>query len=197
MKLPAPLARSSGFATPLDAAILAQALRGDPAAMESIYRLYAQPAFGLALRMLGRSATAEDAVHDAFVRALESLGSYRGDAPFGAWLKRLVANVAIDRLRSDQRWRPSEDALDALEAAPEPLAAEALGLLARLPARARSVVWLHAMEGFSHAEIGSRFGQTEGWSKSTLSRSLARLRELGMMDQDSRPAVESAPPRPL
>lgn len=172
-----------GFATPLDAATLARAQRGDREGLEAIYRTYARAAYALCLRMLGRTAAAEDATHDAFVRAFERLRSYRGEAPFGAWLKRLVANTVIDRIRSERRWEGDADALDGLDrAGTEPELAEAIGLLARLNPRARSVVWLHSMEGFSHAEIAARFGQTESWSKSLLARSLQRLRQL---DQES------------
>jgi RNA polymerase sigma-70 factor (ECF subfamily) len=168
-----------GFATPLDAATLVRAQRGDRDGLEAIYRTYARAAHALCLRMLGRSAAAEDATHDAFVRAFERLHSYRGEAPFGAWLKRLVANTAIDRIRSERRWDSDADAVDSLESGgTEPQLAEAIGLLARLNPRARSVVWLHSMEGYSHAEIAARFGQSESWSKSQLARSLQRLREL-------------------
>jgi RNA polymerase sigma-70 factor (ECF subfamily) len=168
----------TGFATTLDAATLVRAQRGDRGAREQIYRTYERPAFGLALRVLGRAPAAEDAVHDSFVRAFEKLGSYRGEAPFGAWLKRLVVNASIDRLRSEQRWVDADEPLDELLApdASQGDQVEALGLLARLPARARSVVWLHEMEGYSHVEIGALFKQSESWSKSLLARSLERLR---------------------
>lgn len=172
------MGNETGFASVLDASLLARAQHGDGAAFEAIYRCYERPAFGLALRILGRPAVAEDAVHDAFLRAFEKLGSYRGDAPFGAWMKRLVANAAIDRLRSEQRWEGDDEQVELLDAAGTSDAdlVEAQGLLARLPARARSVVWLHEMEGYSHAEIAALFRQSESWSKSVLARSLERLR---------------------
>jgi RNA polymerase sigma-70 factor (ECF subfamily) len=167
------------FAESLDAALLARARRGDRAAFAAIYSQYERAAFGLALRILGRGVEAEDAVHDAFVRAFEKISGYRGDAPFGAWIKRLVANAAIDRLRRERRWREDDDALESLpQPASSPSASmDATSLFDRLPARARSVVWLHEMEGYSHAEIGAMFRQSESWSKSLLARSLAALRE--------------------
>jgi RNA polymerase sigma-70 factor (ECF subfamily) len=175
---PADQEAASGFALVLDASVLARAQRGDRAAFEAVYRAYARPAFGLALRVLGRAATAEDVVHDAFLRGFERIGSYRGDAPFGAWVKRLVLNAAIDRLRSERRWAGDAEAVDALQDGredPAPLL-DAQGLLARLAPRARTVVWLHEMEGWSHQEIAVRFRQSESWSKSILARSLQRLR---------------------
>lgn len=168
----------TGFSTELDAAILARAQRSDRAAFAAIYGCYARAALALALRMLGRHAAAEDAVHDCFVRAFEKIHHYRGDAPFGIWLKRMLVNQCIDRLRADTRWSADADAIEALAApsGPQTDQVETLGLLARLAPRARSVVWLHEMEGYAHSEIGRLYGQTESWSKSILARSLERLR---------------------
>lgn len=170
---------ANGFALVLDASVLARARQGDPAAFETVYRAYARAAFGLGLRLLGRAAAAEDVVHDAFLRAFEHIRSYRGEAPFGAWIKRLVLNAAIDRLRAERRWAGDAEPVELLADAredPAPLL-DAQGLLARLAPRARTVVWLHQMEGWSHPEIAAHFRQSESWSKSILARSLARLRE--------------------
>lgn len=176
----------TGFNTALDAALLVRAQRQDRAAFEAIYRCYERAALALALRILGRHAAAEDAVHDCFVRAFEKIRHYRGEAPFGSWLKRMLVNLAIDRLRAETRWSVDADAIDAL-AAPAGQhddQIEALGLLARLAPRARSVVWLHEMEGYAHGEIARLFGQTESWSKSILARSLDRLRREIQQEND-------------
>lgn len=175
---PAPREAASGFSLVLDASVLARACRGDSAAFAAIYRGYAGAAFGLALRLLDRRALAEEVVHDAFLRAFEKIASYRGEAPFGAWLKRLVLNAAIDRLRAERRWVGEAEPVEALREPREDPGAllDVAGLLARLAPRARAVVWLHQMEGWSHPDIGARFGQSESWSKTVLSRSLARLR---------------------
>ena len=50
--------------------------------------------------------------------------------------------------------------------------------LATLPALTRSVVWLHDVEGYTHAEIGRLLGRTASFSKSQLARAHVRLREL-------------------
>jgi RNA polymerase sigma-70 factor (ECF subfamily) len=169
---------ATGFGLELDALTLERARRGERAAFAALYDRYSRAAYTLALRLTGRADAAEDVVQEAFIKAMERIGSYRGEAPFGAWLKRLVANAAIDRLRLDRRWVDGDDA--ALE---EPVAAmaeqrhEALGLLARLAPAARSVLVLHELEGYSHAEMAQLFGRSESWSKSLLSRAIARLRQ--------------------
>ena len=98
------MSKDAGFGQDIEAAMLARAQRGDSQALETIYRRYARAAYLTALQMTGRPANAEDAVHDAFIRAFERLSSFRGDAPFGAWLKRLLINVVIDKLRVERRW---------------------------------------------------------------------------------------------
>lgn len=169
-----------GFGQTLDAATLARARRGDMQAFSAIYRLYGRACYNLALRILGQPAAAEDMVQDVFVRLIERIGSYRGDAPFGAWLKRMTANAVIDAVRHQaHREVGNEDAVLAAtatsDATPEH-AIDAWTLLQRLPPRARAVVVLSQWEGYTHQELAERFGQSESWSKSILSRALNRLK---------------------
>jgi RNA polymerase sigma factor (sigma-70 family) len=160
-----------------EAGSLAAARRGEPAALSQLYRRHAATAYSLALRITGHPDRAEDVVQDAFLRAFEGLGGFRGDAPFGAWLRRVVVNMAIDRLRAERRLLSDPDRIDALTADSvgfdRPL--DTLGLLARLAPAARTVLVLHDLEGYSHAEIAHACGHSESWSKSVLSRARARL----------------------
>lgn len=162
--------------------LVVRARRGDREAFGALYARHAGALYALALRLVDDASLAEDLVQDTFLKALQTLGGYRGEAPLRAWLKRVTTHLAIDRLRAR---RPAVD-LDAVSmASPEPgpeSQGAALGLLARIPVPARTVVWLHTMEGWSHAEIGARFGMSESWSKSLVSRALARLR--GVLEED-------------
>src|SRR3546814_8923949 len=81
--------------------------------------------------------------------------------------------AAIDRIRRDKRLVALDDD-DAQPAdGPEPaLHAESVGLLRRLTPVERTVIWLHAMEGWSHPELGRRFDRSESWSKSIVSHGL-------------------------
>lgn len=164
----------------IDELTLSRARSGDAAAFASLYDRYAKPAYNLALRMLGDAAAAEDVVQEVFLRLLDRLRGFRGDAPFGAWLRRLVANAAIDELRR-RRWLESEvDVPVARFPQTRSLAeeqTEAWQALMALPAAARAVVVLHEIEGYTHVELAAMFGQSESYSKSILSRALARLRE--------------------
>lgn len=180
---------ATGFGAEIDELVLARARRGDGIAFEQIYRCYARPAYTLALRLCARPDLAEDVVQEAFLKAMEKLSSYRGDAPFGAWLKRLVANSAIDRLRVERRWvdpdfagiaEPQQDAGNETQV-------EVLGLLARMSAPARAALVLHELEGYSHPELAALFGRSESYSKSLLSRAIARLR--GLLENEPQAGV--------
>jgi RNA polymerase sigma factor (sigma-70 family) len=57
-----------------------------------------QPVLGVCRRILGDQVEAQDAAQDAFTQAYQSLATFRGDGPFGAWLHRIAVRVAIGRL---------------------------------------------------------------------------------------------------
>ena len=173
---------SAGFAREVEAMILARAQRGDMQAFAELYRSFGRACFQLALRVLGQRQLAEDMVHEVFLKMMDTIRSYRGDAPFGAWLKRLTVNACIDQLRRQRH--AGEDDAEAVFANAASSDAEAAdivdtgALLARLPPRARAVVVLHELEGYTHAELAALFRQSESYSKSVLARALKRLNAL-------------------
>jgi RNA polymerase sigma-70 factor (ECF subfamily) len=170
---------SNGFGQALDERLLEQARRGDGSAHAAIYRLYSRACYTLALRILGEPAAAEDVVQDVFLRMMDTVSRFRGEAPFGAWLKRMTANATIDVIRRNKRF-DGEDASEHLEslqtqAIPMDSAVDAWSLLMRLGPRSRAVVLLHEMEGYTHKELSELFEQSESYSKSVLARALKRL----------------------
>lgn len=172
---------STGFGQTIDAGVLARARRGDMDSFAEIYNVYGGPCYTLALRLLGNPSAAEDVVQDVFLKLMDAVRGFRGDAPFGAWLKRMTANAAIDQLRKAGRGSADDsdsvlDVLAASEAAPA-TTIDAWSLLQQLPVRARAIVVLHQFEGYSHQELAELFEKTESYSKSILSRALQRLRK--------------------
>jgi len=121
------------------------------------------------------------------VDVLASLGQYEGRGSFAGWVRAITVRRCLMHLRSPWRralrWARAADDAGA-EAVPtvEPASGgDAVDLeraLARLGDTARAVVWLHDVEGYTHAEIGALLGGTASFSKSQLARAHARLREL-------------------
>ncbi len=160
-----------------DHAWLALARTGDHGAFAALYLRHSPAVYTLALRLGGCRSHAEDLTQETFLRALRGLSGFRDGAALGPWLKRITANLAIDHLR---RERPTVD-LDELAELPAAgtdhgRALDLAAALAELSPIARSVLWLALMEGWSHKELAERYGRSESWSKSLLSRALARLK---------------------
>ena len=162
-----------------EAALVQSARRGDYNAFGRLYREHARSVYALAWRLTGDAGTAEDIVQETFLRMFRFIGGLRPGMPVRPWLRQVAARLAVDRLRRTWRDLPDGDAgVSGIEPGAGPdTYSEALGLLQHLSPLARSVVWLNQMEGWSHQELAQRFGRSESWSKSLVSRSLARLRE--------------------
>lgn len=142
--------------------------------------------FNTAFRITGNEDEAEDVLQESFVAAFRSLDFYRGDAPFGAWLKRIVVNKSItwlkkrkwDRLPEDDRWDvPEELTTDETENFPASVE-QVRKAIDELPEGYRTVLSLYLLEGYDHAEIGEILGISESTSKSQFNRSKKKLKEI-------------------
>ena len=169
-----------------ESGLVERASDGDHAAFEELYRRHRDRIYGLLWRLAGGDAAlAEDLLQEAFVRAWQKLGSFRGDSRFGTWLHRLSANVALSdrrsKLRRVERETPLEGATERSATgdrdvrAPWQIDLEAA--IAILPHRARTVLVLFDIEGYSHAEIADLTGMAVGSSKAQLHRARRLVRE--------------------
>jgi RNA polymerase sigma-70 factor, ECF subfamily len=168
--------------------LLAQACRGDEHAESQIYAAVAPATFGLIRRIVGDGAQAEDVFQDTMMTFYDRLPTFRAEAPIGAWLRQIALSKCLMYLRSP--WQRARLHLDGTgeegfwDAAVEDSshtgpAAECLDVeraLGSLSPRARAIVWLFEVEGYSHEEIGRAFGRTASFSKSQLARAHRRLR---------------------
>lgn len=150
---------------------------GDEAAFRVLYRRHTPRLRMLVLRILGGDdADADDVVQEAWVRAVERLREYRGEAAFATWLNGIGIRVAWETLR--QRYHSGAAPADEPAVDP-PDSGERLDLeaaLQRLPHEQRAVVVLHDVEGFGHDEIAASLGVAIGTSRSHLSRARRALR---------------------
>ncbi len=177
----------------VEESLLKRARSGQPAAFGTLYDMFSRPIYNLAFRMVQNKEVAEEVLQETFVDVIRKLKGFRGDAPFGAWVRRIAINRTLMYLRS--AWNryslPMEGG--ALEAAYDASQSHpgdhqtvvdidsALSKLADVP---RSVVWLHDVEGYTHQEIGELMGKSASFSKSQLARAYKRLRELTESDRE-------------
>ena len=156
----------------------------DPqATFAAVYAQHAQAMYGAALRILGRPEEAEEAMQDTFLK-YHRLQAGLDVSQVGGWLRRVLVNGCIDRMRHSNR-RPETELNEAMLPAPAgpTRKVDLRGAVARLPERARMVFVLHDVEGFPHHEVGSMMGITTGSSKSQLFRARRLLR--GLLEPES------------
>lgn len=171
--------------TPEDgsAELVRAAQAGDNRAFEQIYRGHVGRVYALCLRMVGDPQHAEVLTQDAFVRAWEKLGTYRGEGSFGGWLHRLTANLVIeDRRRAARSAAWFTSAEDAGERATAPVRSveDAVSLeraIATLPPGARAAFVLHDIEGYRHREIAEMIGVASPTVRAQLHRARSLLRQ--------------------
>src|SRR5689334_18236612 len=76
---------------------------GSESAMSVLYDRHTPRAFQTACRILGGDVQrAEDAMQEAWMRALDGLDSWREQESFGGWLRAITAHVAVDLLRRER-----------------------------------------------------------------------------------------------
>src|SRR5260370_17074802 len=74
--------------------------RGDERAVEALFRRYQRPLFQTAMRVLGNTEDAEDALQDGLLSAYRNLKRFEGRSHFSPWLPRILINAALMRRRS-------------------------------------------------------------------------------------------------
>ena len=201
-------AKATGFK---DAALVQRVQAGDMTAFTELVRRYQDRVFNTVWRICGHSDDARDLTQDAFLKAYESIGSFRGHSGFYTWLFRIAVNLAISHQRTAKR-RPAQS----LDAAPEAgtggsqaatLAARMQEKMAHNPAgeaikteihghvvaalqklddEFRAVIVLRDIEGFDYGRIAEVLGIAPGTVKSRLHRGRLALRTLlaGVLGQE-------------
>jgi RNA polymerase sigma-70 factor, ECF subfamily len=168
-----------------DGELIQRAAGGDRSAFEDLYRRYARPVFGFALRRLGDRGRAEDAVQETFASVWRSAGSYKPERGPGApWLYAVARNAIVDRARarSDTPADIPERASD--EPGPEARAEQSWvawrvhRALEELPEREHEVIALAYWSGLSQSEVAEYLGIPIGTVKTRTRSALARLADV-------------------
>ncbi len=160
--------------------------KGDRKSYCQLYKLYSRSMYNVGYRIVNDEVDAQDVLQEAFISAFNNLESYRGESPFGAWLKRIVINKAITHTtkRRFERFPDHED-FDVKEEEPQDLfegfpftVDKVKTAIHALPDGYRTVLSLYLLEGYDHGEIAEILGISESTSKSQFNRSKKKLKEL-------------------
>ncbi len=171
--------------------LLAEAQGGNQQAFAQLYQDHVGAVYALCLRMTANVSLAEECTQQAFVNAWRSLAKFRGDAQFGTWLHRIAVNSVLAVQRKDQRRQQFEVAaeLEEMEMATAQWSVEqhddrALeSAVAQLPERARQVFVLHAVYGYSQAEVATQLEIAVGSVKAHYHNARGQLKT-ALGDQD-------------
>jgi RNA polymerase sigma-70 factor, ECF subfamily len=154
--------------------------QGDPEAFRALFEKYKDMVYSIALRYSGDTAIAQDIAQDTFLKLFSTLGSFRGDSNFEAWLYRMVVNSCFDQKRRTRRLTPLlDEILDGLRTPDVSVLDEVLrseisthvrSVIDSLPANQRMVVVLRYTQGLSYEEIAGIVGCSSGTIASRLNR---------------------------
>jgi RNA polymerase sigma-70 factor (ECF subfamily) len=176
--------RGQGSGEPTDAELVARAARSDAGAFRTLVDRHTGAALGLARRLLRDEAEAEDVVQEGLLRLWRTAGTLQiGEAGVRPWLRRVVSNLAIDRMRSGARVDVTDEPPEQQEPAGQLAAIAGQELSQRvdaalkgLPDRQRQALTLFHYEGLSQSEVGAMMGVSDEAVESLLSRARRALR---------------------
>ncbi len=176
--------------TDASSAIVERCKKGERRAYYELYNLYSKTMFNISLRILNNTVEAEEVLQDSFLKAFEKIEMYDSKFSFGIWLKRIVINGSIDVLKkrkiilvpldevryTHEKQNEYEYNLDE---APENFDVETIKkYVAQLPDGYRTILSLFVFDDFTHNEIATLLGISEGTSKSQYNRAKKKLIEL-------------------
>lgn len=154
-----------------------QASLGSRDAAAGLFERHWADAQRTAYAVCRRPALADDVAQAAMVQAISTIGTYRGEGPFGAWLRRIVVSRALNALRAERRLAPLEAAGEiGVEDCPDVPDQALADAVASLPDKQAVVIRLRYGLDLSPPEIAHALGVPVGTVNSRLGRALRQLR---------------------
>lgn len=168
-----------------DSLLIEQCKQSNRKAQMALYGKYCDGMFVIAHRYLKDTAAAEDAMQEAFIKAFQKLGQFKGDVTFGAWLKRIVINTCLDTIKAKKVELQSlnEEVFTIVEdeddwsISDEITVSEVTSAIEELPDNYKATVKLFLLEGYDHQEISEILQISENASRTYLHRGKTKLKE--------------------
>lgn len=152
---------------------------------EAIYRAYFTDVYRYALSLCHDATLADDLTSECFVKAMRSIGGFRGECELRVWLCQILKHLYLDHLRRQgkelpdevaEQSRPEDDPAEAF--ASRDLAMQAHHALHRLPEPYREVFSLRVLGSLSFSAIGELFSKSQNWACVTYHRARQKLRDI-------------------
>ena len=156
--------------------LIKNCIEGDRQAQSTLYAMFAPKMFVVSLRYSKSREEAEEVLQEGFLKVFQFLHQFREEGSLEGWIRKIVVNCALQRLRSQSRLTPVVDIDPHKEqfAMQENIESrisskELLQLVMSLPPAYKLVFNLYVFDGYKHREIAEILGISEGTSKSNLS----------------------------
>ena len=157
-------------------------LKGDGIAQKQLYEQFAAAMLGVCYRYTKSMVDAEDVLQEGFIMVFKNLHQFTFSGELGGWIRRIMVNTAINYLKKHSRYQTELLFTDSVlhpvsDEDPEVLlnTKELADLIRQLPPGYQAIFNLHAVEGYSHVEIGKILGIKEGTSRSQYARARSLL----------------------
>ena len=164
----------------LDGELLERFVQGDQTAFESLFRQFEADVHRWILRIVRERSAADDVLVEAFWRAYRGRARFDPSRSFGAWMRRIASNAALDHLRAARPragWRIADDRMPS-PPPPDRAAEESIARAFRsLPPRLQIVATLALIEERPYAEIADALDLPVGTIKSRVFRATRLLRK--------------------
>lgn len=160
--------------------------KSDRRAQEQLFRKFYGKMMAVCLRYIHDRDSAQEVLQEGFIKVFENIKGYDNKGSFEGWVRRIMANTAIDAIRkirkdtllsddvNDFKYMPDEDAAEEWDITL--LKAEvAMEAIQQLSPAYRTVFNLYVMEEYTHKEIAEVLGISEGTSKSNLAKAKMNL----------------------
>ncbi|WP_276500600.1 RNA polymerase sigma factor [Terrimonas pollutisoli] len=152
-------------------------LKGKPQAQRELYEQFSEIMLGVCYRYTRSMRDAEDVLQEGFVKVFRYLHQYKQQGELGAWIRRIMVNTALNYLKRHRKYQEemffTEEYMHPVaddDPAVRLQAKEIADLVRQLPQGYQVIFNLHAIEGYTHVEIGEMLGISDGTSRSQYSR---------------------------
>ena len=172
-------------------AIIEGCLRNNRRSQEELFKLFYGKMLSVCMRYTNDRDTAQEVLQEGFIKIFEKLGAFDYKGSFEGWIRRIIANTAIDAIRRSKKDPYLSDNDNDFKLGAEDTMVErenfetmdlkaevAMEAIQQLSPAYRTVFSLYVLEDYSHKEISEMLGISEGTSKSNLAKARMNLQKI-------------------